>query len=77
MTEGWTSMSKCRPGEGTLQVVPDLVAIAAYILLRPFVKKSAKGNWEIDDSSPMFQGAEIALGQELTEEDHPHTTRNS
>lgn len=70
-------MSECGPGEGTLQVLPDLVATSAYTLLRPLVKKNAEGEWEIDNTSPIFQGAEIGRGQELTEEDHPHMSRNN
>jgi hypothetical protein len=65
-------MSDCGPGDGTLQVLPDLVATTAYTFLRPFVKKNAAGHWEIDSTSPIFPGAEMGRGQELPEEEYPY-----
>jgi hypothetical protein len=60
-----------------LQVLPDLIATTAYTMLRPFVKKNSAGNWEIDNTSAVFHGAEVGKGQELSETDHPHLSRNN
>ncbi|KAH8698601.1 hypothetical protein BGW36DRAFT_358130 [Talaromyces proteolyticus] len=69
--QGWLSLSDCKPGSGTLRVMPDLTASTAYTLLRPFVKQDANGiNWTIDVDSPTFHGADMGKGQELTETDH-------
>lgn len=60
-----------------MQVLPDLIATTAYTILRPFVKKNSDGNWEIDNTSAVFHGAEVGKGQELSEADHPHLSRNN
>lgn len=46
-------------------------------MMRPFVKKNSAGKWETDGNSPVFHGAEIGKGQELTEQDHPHMSHNN
>jgi hypothetical protein len=38
MFQGWLSMSKTGPGEGTLQVNPMIKLTTAYMLLRPFFR---------------------------------------
>jgi hypothetical protein len=57
--------------------MPDLLASIAYILMRPFVKPDGAGGWEIDNISPIFHGAAMGAGQELTEEEHPHLNRSA
>lgn len=36
--QGWLSISRTGPGEGTLKVYPNLKAATAYVLLRPFFR---------------------------------------
>jgi hypothetical protein len=49
MFQGWLSMSKTGPGEGTLQVNPMIKLTTAYMLLRPFFR--AIEPLEVDASS--------------------------
>lgn len=47
MFQGWLSMSRTAPGEGTLKVNPMLRHAMAYVLLRPFfepIQKSSQGS---------------------------------
>ncbi|OAQ66392.1 hypothetical protein VFPPC_07954 [Pochonia chlamydosporia 170] len=84
MWQGWMSMSKSGPYEGTLLVNPLMHMATAYVLLRPFFAplNESKGagflderNWkfigEVDMNSEL-QGASPGHGQELTDELHPH-----
>ncbi|KAG9235168.1 hypothetical protein BJ875DRAFT_281489 [Amylocarpus encephaloides] len=48
MFQGWLSMSKTGPGEGTLQVNPMIKLTTAYTLLRPFFR--AIQPFEVDNS---------------------------
>lgn len=53
--------------------MPDLIASTAYTVLRPFVKVDANGAaWTLNLDSPIFHGAAMGKGQELTATDHPH-----
>ncbi|KAJ6441050.1 DNA ligase [Purpureocillium lavendulum] len=85
MWQGWMSMSRAGPGEGTLLVNPLMHMATAYVLLRPFFtavdasKKGAafldEGNWAfagVDGMTSDLQGASPGHGQELTDELHPH-----
>ena len=85
MWQGWMSMSRAAPGEGTLLVNPLMHMAKAYVLLRPFfraVDPAKEGtalldeaNWAFtggDDMTSDLQGASPGHGQELTEERHPH-----
>ncbi|GJN82692.1 hypothetical protein PLIIFM63780_006235 [Purpureocillium lilacinum] len=85
MWQGWMSMSRAAPGEGTLLVNPLMHMATAYVLLRPFfraVDPAKEGtalldeaNWAFtggDDMTSDLQGASPGHGQELTEELHPH-----
>ncbi|KAK1251787.1 hypothetical protein MKX07_007266 [Trichoderma sp. CBMAI-0711] len=82
--QGWVSMSRVGPEEGTLLTYP-LMMSTAYTLLRPFfrpVDNSKKGrafldekNWEFtagDQMTSDLQGAHPGHGQELNDELHPH-----
>jgi hypothetical protein len=69
--QGWLSLSTVKPGEGGLLVNPLLKFAASYWLLRPFFKKTEKGNdWQIDTSS-VWQGAIPGRGQEMNDILHP------
>ncbi|RDL29969.1 Clavaminate synthase-like protein [Venustampulla echinocandica] len=48
MFQGWLSMSRTRPGEGTLQVNPMVKLTTAYTLLRPFFRSIRP--FEVDGS---------------------------
>ncbi|KAI1843447.1 hypothetical protein JX266_010444 [Neoarthrinium moseri] len=86
MFQGWLSMSRTGPYEGTLQVNPLLRLSTSYLLLRPFFQpiKSAKdasyseflsdGNWEFcgDKMTSELHGATPGYGQELNDALHPH-----
>lgn len=84
MWQGWMSMSKSGPHEGTLLVNPLMHMATAYVLLRPFFAplNESKGSGFLDESNWKFigeadmdselQGASPGHGQELTDELHPH-----
>ncbi|KAF8070215.1 hypothetical protein FPV67DRAFT_1413151 [Lyophyllum atratum] len=71
--QGWTSMSRTGPGEGTLRVLPMLEPAMAYIILRPFFALNAGTNeWEVDLENPEFPGSLVGGKQFLTTKTHPH-----
>ncbi|KND86824.1 Uncharacterized protein YbiU [Tolypocladium ophioglossoides CBS 100239] len=84
MWQGWMSMSRTGPREGTLLVNPLMHLATAYVLLRPFFRpvdeETGPGylderNWVFTGTADMtseLQGATPGHGQELTEELHPH-----
>ncbi|GAA5863597.1 hypothetical protein JCM3774_006543 [Rhodotorula dairenensis] len=79
MFQGWTALSHTSPGEGTLQVFPDVNLATAYVMLRPFFKPRTgrKGrlgfdDWEVDLESTHFPGSVKGKGQELSDQTHPH-----
>ncbi|TQV92955.1 hypothetical protein IF1G_08258 [Cordyceps javanica] len=85
MWQGWLSMSRTRPAEGTLLVHPLMHRAAAYVLLRPLfaaVDRDStragyldEANWALvgeDRMTSDLQGASPGHGQELTDELHPH-----
>ena len=45
--QGWLALSDTGPGEGTLQVFPDVVLSTAYIMLRPFFSCTADPEGEL------------------------------
>ena len=83
MFQGWLSMSRTGPGEGTLLVNPLFSLATSYFLLRPFFSAinpdtSRNGyleeqNWQLDIiQTPLLQGASLGCTQELTNALHPH-----
>ncbi|KAF9517190.1 hypothetical protein BS47DRAFT_1326539 [Hydnum rufescens UP504] len=84
--QGWLSMSTTSANEGTLQVVPNVKMVSAYIMLRPFFRpRQSRGelegdedkflaaeNWVLDLESTDFPGSVPSRGQELSLETHPH-----
>jgi hypothetical protein len=77
--QGWTSLSSSGPNEGSLQVLPNLPAASAYIILRPFFRpKNPNSNalkfedWELDLDQSNFPGSIIGKTQELNVKSHPH-----
>ena len=83
MFQGWLSMSRTGPGEGTLLVNPLFSLATSYFLLRPFFSAinpdpSRNGyleeqNWQLDTvQTPLLQGASLGCTQELTDALHPH-----
>ncbi|KAG0659617.1 hypothetical protein C6P46_005108 [Rhodotorula mucilaginosa] len=83
MFQGWTALSHTSPGEGTLQVFPDVNLATAYVMLRPFFRprRGREGrlgfdDWEIDLESTNFPGSVKGKGQELSDQTHPHLRLN-
>ncbi|KAM5527655.1 hypothetical protein FOXYSP1_20017 [Fusarium oxysporum f. sp. phaseoli] len=88
MWQGWLSMSRTGPEEGTLLVNPLMKMATSYVLLRPFFKpkSDAKGspfldeaNWDFvgaEDMTSELQGARPGTAQELSDELHPHLELN-
>jgi hypothetical protein len=86
MFQGWVSMSRTGPYEGTLQVNPLLRLSTSYLLLRPFfqpIKPAAElptaefldaSNWKFcgKELTSELQGAIPGHGQELSDTLHPH-----
>ncbi|KAK8096188.1 hypothetical protein PG999_014210 [Apiospora kogelbergensis] len=85
MFQGWLSMSRTAPREGTLMVNPLLRLATAYLLLRPFFEPVGEksdsraflegDNWRFcagDSMTSVLQGAEPGFGQELSAALHPH-----
>ncbi|KAK5662194.1 hypothetical protein OQA88_8099 [Cercophora sp. LCS_1] len=88
MWQGWLSMSRVAPREGTLLVNPLAKETTAYSLLRPFFRpiRPAKDlgdqrryleveNWEFTAGEHMtsdLQGASPGHGQEFPDGQHPH-----
>lgn len=86
--QGWLSMSRVRPGEGTLRVNPLAREATAYSLLRPFFRPVRPAedfsdqrhfldaeNWELTAGQAMtsdLQGATPGHGQEFPDGLHPH-----
>ncbi|KAF2014165.1 DUF1479-domain-containing protein [Aaosphaeria arxii CBS 175.79] len=70
--QGWLSLSECGPSNGTLRVIPDLTASTAYTMLRPFVTPTSGGGWQLDTTTPVFHGAAMGAGQELSQNHYPH-----
>lgn len=84
MWQGWLSVSRSGPHEGTLLVNPLMHMATAYVLLRPFFRpiNTARGpqfldesNWALigeSETTSELQGASPGTGQELTDDMHPH-----
>lgn len=69
---GWTALSHTAPGEGTLQVFPDVNLATAYVVLRPFFKprRGREGrlgfdDWQVDLESTHFPGSVKGKGQQF------------
>ncbi|GAO15286.1 hypothetical protein UVI_02041100 [Ustilaginoidea virens] len=81
--QGWLSMSRSGPREGTLLVNPLVRLATAYVLLRPFFAPLSDGgpgfldesNWAFVGEAAMtseLHGASPGHAQELTDALHPH-----
>ncbi|KAI0775032.1 DUF1479-domain-containing protein [Trametes elegans] len=82
--QGWLALSETAPGEGTLQVFPNVLLSNAYMILKPFFApkegRSADSfdpaDWQFDISNPEFPGI-YSYGQAFTgprpnTKTHPH-----
>lgn len=83
MFQGWMSMSRTGPGEGTLLVNPLFSLATSYFLLRPFFSPKNpdasrsgyldEANWQLDPvQNSLLQGATLGCTQELSDALHPH-----
>ncbi|KAF8574565.1 DUF1479-domain-containing protein [Ramaria rubella] len=83
--QGWLAMSDTGPGEGTLQVFPNVTLSNAYLILRPFFRPIPTPvsddpldpkNWAFDISTPDFPGifpqGDAFFGPRVSDESHPH-----
>ncbi|KAF3931501.1 hypothetical protein ABW19_dt0205266 [Dactylella cylindrospora] len=75
--QGWLSLSRCGPGEGTLKVNPLLKEATAYFMLRPFFSPPKNNptsleGWKLDLSTSRFPGSAQGRGQEMSDATHPH-----
>ncbi|KAI0084900.1 DUF1479-domain-containing protein [Irpex rosettiformis] len=82
--QGWLALSNTSPGEGTLQVFPDVFLSNAYLILRPFFKPIAEAVtdvfspafWKFDISDADFPGiyaqGDLFLGPAPNPFTHPH-----
>ncbi|RMY98202.1 hypothetical protein D0862_07698 [Hortaea werneckii] len=79
--QGWTALTPAAPREGSLLLYPNVKAVVAYLLLRPFFKPPkmkgdgtldlGPGKWELDDSD-YFPGTMKTESQRLSRTSHPH-----
>ncbi|KAE9369071.1 DUF1479-domain-containing protein [Stipitochalara longipes BDJ] len=77
--QGWLALTEAGPGDGSLMVYPNVKAVLAYMLLRPFFAPpenekdlmNAK-KWTMDLESDWFPGTFSDDSQLLSSESHPH-----
>ncbi|KAI7280375.1 DUF1479-domain-containing protein [Hortaea werneckii] len=79
--QGWTALTPAAPREGSLLLYPNVKAVVAYMLLRPFFKPPKTNEygtpdldprkWELDDSD-YFPGTMKTESQRLSRTSHPH-----
>ena len=62
--QGWLALSNTAPGEGTLQVFPDVLLSNAYLIMRPFFKPTAEA------ITGVYNPAYWKFGQLLTGSSH-------
>ncbi|KAF7987013.1 hypothetical protein HWV62_109 [Athelia sp. TMB] len=82
--QGWLAMTQISPGNGTLQLFPDIVLSNAYLILRPFFRPASPAlaqsmdakDWVFDTSDsdwPAIVPGEVGfLGPYPTAKLHPH-----
>ncbi|KAI1617398.1 duf1479 domain-containing protein [Exophiala viscosa] len=77
--QGWTALTSCAPGEGGLMLLPDIQAVTAYMILRPFFKPPPEEcdlldpeSWTIDTETGWFPGTYRWDSQLLSPASHPH-----
>ena len=79
--QGWTALTPAAPREGSLLLYPNVKAVMAYMLLRPFFKPPKTDcdappeldprKWELDESD-YFPGTMKTESQRLSRTSHPH-----
>jgi len=82
--QGWLALSTTAPGQGTLQVFPDVLLSNAYLILRPFFKPTPEAaadvfnptSWKYDVSDADFPGiysqGDSYIGPAPNTTTHPH-----
>lgn len=77
--QGWTALSPAAPGEGSLQLFPDLKYGIAYVLLRPFFRPPEDEadildpeKWSLDLDDAWFPGVWRNTPQVLSPKAFPH-----
>ncbi|RAL12733.1 DUF1479 domain-containing protein [Aspergillus homomorphus CBS 101889] len=69
--QGWLSMSRTAPGEGSLHVCPMLRHSTAYTILRPFFEVG-RDHPAVLDTTAAFPGSVPGACQEYNPSTHPH-----
>ncbi|ETS74586.1 hypothetical protein PFICI_13070 [Pestalotiopsis fici W106-1] len=77
--QGWTALTPTSPSVGSLLLYPEVSAVIAYVMLRPFFKPPAKEEdvmkaeeWTFDPDSSWFPGTIKEQSQRLSPSSHPH-----
>ncbi|KAH9945206.1 uncharacterized protein BXZ73DRAFT_86740 [Epithele typhae] len=82
--QGWLALSETAPGEGTLQVFPNVMLSNAYIIIRPFftpkegcsAESYDPADWKFDLEDPEFHGIysfeKAFIGPRPDTKTHPH-----
>ncbi|KAJ3543225.1 hypothetical protein NM208_g3687 [Fusarium decemcellulare] len=77
--QGWTALTPTSPSCGTLLLYPEVSAVIAYVMLRPFFKPPDKEEdimdaekWIFDPESSWFPGTIKEQSQRLSLSSHPH-----
>ena len=60
--QGWLALSETAPGEGTLQVFPNVLLSNAYIVIRPFVSPKEGKSAESFDPADWQFGMSVTAG---------------
>jgi hypothetical protein len=77
--QGWTALTGTAPSEGSIKLYPNVSAVIAYILLRPFFRQPTDSEdimdgskWTFDADSAWFPGTFKPQSQYLSPTSHPH-----
>ncbi|KAH6886861.1 hypothetical protein B0T10DRAFT_563095 [Thelonectria olida] len=77
--QGWTALTPTSPTCGTLLLYPEVKAVVAYLMLRPFFAPPANNEdvmdaekWTFDPQSNWFPGTIMEQSQRLSPSSHPH-----
>lgn len=77
--QGWTALTTASPNCGTLMLYPNVEAVMAYVMLRPFVSPPEDerdimdgSKWMFNRDSAWFPGTTVPDSQRLSTSSHPH-----
>jgi hypothetical protein len=77
--QGWTALTRAAASEGSIMLYPNVKAVIAYVLLRPFFAPPTKpdevmdaSKWTFDRTGAFFPGTTKPDSQRLSRISHPH-----